>query len=309
MEKSKKMSIIGKLLILAATIIWGSSFFILKDAITVWPAYFVIGIRFTVGGAIIALVFIKQTVKINKKVFLHGLLLGLILFVAYYLQTEGLKRTTPAKNAFLTCWYCILVPFFVWFMFKKKPTVYNIIAAVMCLVGIGFVSLNQKFTIEIGDLLTLASGVVFAFQIIFIDRFTAENEDARQLLAIELLSAAVFSWIVCLSTEFGSIPRGGAANWHQIISIAYLCVFATSAAQLFQMIGQKYVSPSASAILLSLEAVFGALFSVIFYKEHLTVRLIIGFSIIFLALVVSETKLEFITVPIKKAIQKKKTKE
>jgi drug/metabolite transporter (DMT)-like permease len=102
--------------------------------------------------------------------------------------------------------------------------------------------------------------------------------------------AAIFSWILGLSME--SLPTQLSIN--SVGGLLYLAVFATAIALLFQNVGQKHTHPSAAAIILSLESVFGVLFSVIFYSEQLTIRLIFGFILIFIAVIISETKLTFL---------------
>ena len=85
-----------------------------------------------------------------------------------------------------------------------------------------------------------------------------------------------------------------------IVQMLYLTIMCTTVALLFQNVGQVWSDPSSAAILLSLESVFGVLFSVIFYGDPVTVRLLLGFAVIFLAVVCSETKLAFLRKPMEK---------
>ena len=93
--------------------------------------------------------------KIDKQYIKGGALMGICLASAYIVQTYGLVYTTPGKNAFLTATYCILVPFLYWAIAHKKPDRYNVIAAFVCLVGMGFVCLNDDLSVNIGDILLL----------------------------------------------------------------------------------------------------------------------------------------------------------
>lgn len=280
---TKRREIIAKLLLLITTIIWGSSFFILKNTLDSLPTFFVLAMRFSLGAVIIGLVFVKKLIKLNKKALLHGIILGAVLAAAYALQTMGLKYTTPGKNAFLTTTYVIIVPFMGWAFFKSRPKINNLIAAILCLVGIGLVSLSGGFHVEPGDILTLCCGIFYALQIIFIKKF-ASDDDAGQLLFIELLTTAIVFWIISLASEKASFRFSG----EQWLPILYLGLVATGATQLMQMVGQKYSSPSGASLILSLEAVFGVAFSMIFYKERLTLQLGMGFAVIFIAVLISE---------------------
>lgn len=279
----KRKDIAGKLCLLFATLVWGTSFFILKNAIDVFPTFFVLAVRFSLSAVPIGLIFIKRIIKINKKTALHGAIIGLVVAGAYALQTVGLKHTTPSKNAFLTAVYVVLVPFLSWLFLRKKPQVKNIIAAVLCIVGIGLVSLNGDFSIGIGDLLTILSGIFYALQIVFTAKY-ASDDDPIQLVFIELLVVGVIFWVVSLSAE--SMPTN--VTFTSFLPILYLSFICTAVAQFCQMVGQKHTSSNSAAIILSLETVFGTLFSVIFYHEVLTLQLICGFVIIFIAVLLGE---------------------
>ncbi len=297
MEKSKKLNILGQILIFLATIAWGTSFVILKNTIEEVPAFYVIGIRFLFAGIVLSLCFIKKLKKLDKKTFFSGAILGLFVMLAYLTQTIGLMHTTPGRNAFITSSYCIMCPFLIWIIFKSKPKLYNIISAVMCVVGIGFISLSGdnggSVNIFLGDGMTLISAVFFAFQIIFNDIYQKKGHDTVLLLTIQFLTVGVLMLAVSALFE---LPFRGindyVLNGEQILKILYLAVACTLFAQSAQMIGQKYTKPMQSSIILSMEAVFGMLFSVIMGEETLSVMLGVGFAIVFIAIMVSELKLD-----------------
>ncbi|NLL55682.1 MAG: DMT family transporter [Clostridiales bacterium] len=301
MQISKKQNLSGKIMLLTATIIWGSSFFVLKNAIDSFPTFYVLGIRFALAVGLLGLIFFNRVITLNKTTVKKGVVLGVFLAAAYSLQTIGLKYSTPAKNAFLTATYCIVVPFLSWIIFRKKANSYNIVAAAMCLVGIGLVSLTNDLRLGFGEILTIISGVFFACQLIAISRF-GQHEDMIQLLMVELLFAMlIFFGISFISESQRYVIK---LSFRDILPILYLSVFATALTQVLQMKGQRYTTANEASLILCLEAVFGTLFSIIFYKEVMTLRLYIGFAIIFVALVISETKLEFLT----KGIEKLKIK-
>jgi drug/metabolite transporter (DMT)-like permease len=279
----------AKLALFVATLIWGSSFLVVKNSMDVMQPHMLLAFRFTIGGLLLCIIFHKRLRKLNKEYFIKGGILGTLLFVAYSLQTIGITDTTPGKNAFLTAIYCVLVPFFFWPVDKKRPDGFNIIAAFISIVGIGLVSLNGDFSIRMGDGLTLASGVVYAIHMIAVAKYSGKR-DPILLTILQFGFAAVYSWIIGL--VFEDIPT----NWstEAVIGLVYLAVFATAVALLLQNVGQKYTHPAPAAIIMSLESVFGALFSVIFYHEIISTRLFIGFGFIFIAVIISETKLSFL---------------
>lgn len=305
MIKDRKKSLIGKILLFIATVIWGSSFFMLKNAIDKYPTYYVLALRFLVGAIILGIIFIKKVITLNHTTIIKGIILGLFLSLAYWFQTIGLKMSTPSKNAFLTATYCIIVPFISWLFFKKKPGAYNIIAGALCVLGIGLISLNKDLSIGRGEILTIISSLFFALQIVFISRY-AKKEDMIQLLLAEMLTTGLIFTVLSLATESQYYPIK--MSFIEFLPILYLIIFATVVAQLFQMLGQKVVPANEASLILSLEAVFGTAFSIIFYKEKLSAQLIAGFVMIFFALIISESVPEIIKKKGNKKIEDKKEK-
>jgi drug/metabolite transporter (DMT)-like permease len=305
MEKSKKLNLIGIALLFGATLAWGTSFFILKETISEVPRFFVITIRFLLASGGLALIFINKMKGMTKKTFVRGVILGTLLTLAYVTQTIGLENTTPGRNAFLTSSYCVMCPFLLWILFSKKPKLYHVVSAVLCIVGIGMVALSGTdgvaTNVLLGDGLTLVSAIFFGLQIVYIDKFQKEGHDAIRLLVPELLTAGVLHLILTLVFELPLGIENYALTMEQALKIGYLTIACTLFAQFAQIIGQKFTSANQSAIILSLEAVFGVLFSVLFANEQLTALIVCGFVIIFVAIMISELKLD----PIKIFCRKK----
>jgi len=279
----------GRLALLAAALIWGSSFIIMKDALNDVPVFMLLGIRFTIAAILLGVLFFRRLRSLSGQLLRNGALCGLLLVCAYAAQTYGLMDTTPGKNAFLTAVYCVLTPFVMWMLFRSRPTVWNWIAAVTCLAGIGLVSLNGSLTMEAGDALTLLSGVFYAFHLIALSRFS-QMHDPIVLTIVQFASTAAISWPLSLLIDHG-VPFPAPAVWPQLL---YLAVFATAAALLLQTVGQKLTPPSQAAILLSLESVFGVAFSVLLGAEALSLQLLCGFALIFVSVIISETQLSFL---------------
>ncbi|MBR6668375.1 MAG: DMT family transporter [Clostridia bacterium] len=279
----------GRLALLTAALIWGSSFIVMKDTLDHIPVFQLLAIRFTLGGLLLAVIFRKQLMKAGRAILPHGAICGVLLLAAYASQTYGLKTTTPGANAFLTAVYCVIVPFMAWGMTRKSPTLYNWAAAVMCIGGIGLISLSGDLTIGTGEWLTLLSGVLYALHIMGLSRF-GEQDDPIALTIVQFAVVAVLSWVCTLTVESGS-SFPAPEVWPKLM---YLTVLATAVTLVCQSVGQSLTPPSQSAILLSLESVFGALFSVILGYEALTLPVLCGFSLVFVSVIVSETQLSFL---------------
>lgn len=286
-----KKGILGPVLLMLAALIWGSSFIVMKDAVDFLTPAMLLSIRFFLATIFMIILFFKFVKTIKKQDLIKGAITGGLLFLAYYVQTIGLTMTTPSKNAFLTAIYCAIVPFLVWLFYHRKPDTYNFIAALLCFIGVGCVSLSGNLTIQMGDFLTIIGGVFFALHIVAIKRFTKEIHPIS-LTTMQFGFAAIYATILAIIVEDVGIVS--AISSTTALQILYLAFFATTLALLFQNLGQEMTSECNAAIILSLESVFGVLFSVMLYGEVLSVRVIIGFVLIFVALLISETKLSFL---------------
>ena len=279
----------GRLALLTAALIWGSSFVIMKNTVDDVPVFLLLAIRFSISFVVLGAVFFRRLRGLDRRFLLGGMLCGAMLITAYSLQTFGLVGTTPGKNAFLTAVYCVLVPFLAWIFFRKRPTMWNWLAAGLCVAGIGLVSLNGGLTIAPGDALSLLSGVCYSLHIIALSRL-GEKGDVFTLSIVQFGTAALLAWLLHLLT--------GPADVHLPLQIwpqlCYLSICCTCIAITLQALGQKLTPPSQSAILLSLESVFGVLFSLLLGAEALTFQLFSGFALIFLSVIVSETQLSFL---------------
>lgn len=285
----KVSSKLARAMLFGAALIWGASFFVMKNTLDALPTNMLLGIRFTVAGILMSAIFFPRLKKLDLRYLWQGAIIGALYYAAYCTQTIGLAHTTPGKNAFLTAVYCVLVPFLFWGVSHKRPDIWNLAAAILCIVGIGFVSLDGSFGIGFGDAMTLVGGFFFAAHMVAVALFT-EDRDAILITILQFFYCALFSWIAHLLFEEAPDAIGGDA----ILSLAFLAVGCTAVAMLFQNVGQKYTPPAPAAIILSLESVFGVFFSVIAYHEELSPRLIVGFVLIFIAVIVSETKLSFL---------------
>ena len=286
----RRPATLGKLLILLATIIWGSSFVVLKNTLDTIPTEFLLGFRFFLAAVLLSAVFYQMWREFNLSYLRRGLLLGLLLFGAYYSQTLGLTDTTPGKNAFLTATYCAIVPFLYWAVDKLRPDRYNISAALLCLLGIGMVAITSGFSMRLGDSLTLVGAMFYAAHIVALAKFTRGHNPLR-LTTVQFFTCGIINWIWQLFVVKQPVPELTAAN---ISALLYLTILCSAVALTFQSYGQKYTEPATAAILLSLESVFGVIFSIIFYHEAITLRMYCGFGLIFLAVIISETKLSFL---------------
>ncbi len=287
----KTMKLLAKPMLFTAALIWGTSFFIMKNTLDVVPVFSLLAVRFTTGAVLLSLICWKKWKDFTPDYLWRGAIIGGFLFLAYTVQTFGLSLTTPSKNAFLTSVYCVMVPFLTWAVMKRRPDRWNILAALLCVTGVGLVSLNDSLSINTGDLLTLACAVFYASHIVAVEK-VSQGKDIYLLTTFQFAFAALYAWVGAARRE--DFPLRAIADPAVFLPLAYLCVLCTTVCLLFQNVGQIWSDPASASVILSLESVFGVLFSVIFYGDPVTFRLLAGFALIFVAVVCSETKFSFL---------------
>lgn len=292
MEKQGKGTKLGKLLLLLVAVAWGSSMVVIKGSTDYMEPGTLLAMRFSLASIALAIISGKKLKMLNKDYIISGLIIGLCLFCAYFTQTIGVMLEMPGKSHFLSSAYCVFVPFLGWAFLKQRPNRYNVSAAVMCSIGIILVSLagGEGFSISLGDSTSILSSVFWASQIVAIARF-GKGKDPMLITMLQFIVSAGLSWIYALIFEnVGSVEINAAA----VGGVLYLGLICSCTCFLLQTIAQKTEDPTSVSIILSFENIFGIIFGIIFFSEQLTVRSVIGFSLMFVAIIVSETELSFL---------------
>ena len=281
---------LGELCLFSTAIIWGSGFAASAMALEHYSPFQILGIRFVIGSILLSIVFIKKLKWIKWSTIKKGFVLGTFLYIAFALQTVGLQFTTPSKNAFLTAVNVVIVPFIGFLLYKYRIDKFEFLGAFLAMIGVGVMSLQLTGGINIGDFLTLLCAIAFAFQIFYTSLFV-QDEDPILLTLTQMVAAAVLANLVVLFR--GDVPIS--MNLEGTLSVVYLGVFSTTIAYLLQTFAQKFTNPTKTAIILSTESVWGMIFSILFIKELVTLRMYIGALIILLAILIAETRLSFLT--------------
>lgn len=278
----------GELLMLITAVMWGSGFVGMAKGLEYWTVFQLMAGRFLLASIILSFIFYKKLKLISKAVIWKGAILGAILFIAFALQTMGLEYTTASKNAFLTAINVIIVPIIAYVIYKRRIDRFEFIAAGVAVVGIGFLSLQDSMTINIGDFLSILCAIGFAFDIFYTNVFV-KAEDALALTIVQFYTATVLSVVSVII--LGEVPTTYTSEGLGII--VYLAIFCTAVAYVCQNIGMQYANPTKSAIILSTESLFGTMFSVLILNELLTGRMLVGCVLIFFAILFAEVKPTF----------------
>lgn len=280
-----KRELLADGVLLLTALIWGSAFAIVKNSLDAFAPAMLITLRYVIATPLAALAFRKHLRGLNRADVLRGAAVGVILGAAYIAQTIGLNYTTAGKNAFLTAVYVLIVPFMSMFLFGQKLRRANFIAAGLMVLGVGALSLDgEGGGLNIGDMLTLLCSVLFAAHIIAVER-CQKKTNAYALIVLQFFFCAVTSLVYSLIFERGAQMVFTRSS---VVGLLYLSVLSTTVGMSLQNIGQSMAPSSHASILLSLESVFGVIFSCIILGETVTGKMLAGFVMIFIAVVISE---------------------
>ncbi len=304
--------IFANLLLLLVTIIWGTTFVLVKEAISSIKPFTFLAVRFFIGGLFLLLwlvarnywfpkaaktgtangsAFEKQACasgnshvgkRLPKDTLKDSLITGITLFLAYATQTFGLLTVPAGKAAFITGMSVVMVPVASAFLLKSIPDRGTTVGVVLATIGLGLMSLVFPLKIEIGDLLIFLCAIGFAAHILLVGRYSKGN-DPVVFTAIQLIVVSIGSFGAALLWERPlSVPG---QTWGAII---YTAILATAITVLIQSAVQRYTSATHTALIFSAEPVFGALFAWIMLGEVLSPREMAGAVLILAGMLISE---------------------
>jgi drug/metabolite transporter (DMT)-like permease len=271
--------------LLAVAVVWGLNFVVIKEAIAdTGPMTYLLW-RHVVAAVLLAAVMPRTVRHTTRRDWLYGAVLGFFLFVAFITQTVGLQWTTPGKSGFITSLYIVLVPFLYWIVARRSPGWTQIGGAVLATVGLGFLSFQGGLMgMSSGDLLTLASTVGFAAQIVATGFFAPRTTPAVLALT-QIAAAAALFVIVAPLTEHIAWDLG----WQGWAAVFWTALSGTVFGFLIQAWAQKATTSTHAAVILGLEGLFAALFGLAFGMDVLSWRFVAGSALILAGVLVIET--------------------
>ncbi|MDO4212452.1 MAG: DMT family transporter [Bacteroidales bacterium] len=275
------------LVLISATVIWGGNFVVAKGAVEQVGGAWVTGIRFLTAGFVMLAVFFPRIKKaITADLVKAGVIIGVFSCLGYGFQFWGLEGTTPSKNAFLSACYCVTVPFIWWLVARRRPTGRNLLAAGVCLAGMALVTLNGEFTVSWGDGVSILSAVLYGAEIVSI-AMLLKDHDILAITAIQMITSGILAIVGgMLTSGFPGVDVLTRPDF--AMRLLYIILLGSCYATVAQNVAQKHLPPTEASLLISLESVFGTVFSVIFYGEEMTLKLVLGFALIFGSILLSE---------------------
>ncbi|MEG1427954.1 MAG: DMT family transporter [Oscillospiraceae bacterium] len=288
----KARNLKGALMLLVASLIWGTAFVAQSMGNSIGPFTFN-AVRNFVGVICLVPVIlfveskrkklhVEAVAKPNRVYIAGGVICGVALFGASSLQQIGLQFTSAGKAGFLTALYIVIVPILGLF-FKKKVGVKIWISVGIAAVGTYLLSVKEGFSIEIGDVFLILCALVFSVHILLIDRYSPLT-DAIKLSAMQFLTCAVISAVVALIFEHPQ-PMEILQVWGPIL---YAGIMSSSVAFTLQVVGQRDTPPAVASLIMSLESVFAVLAGWVILNEQLAPKEMFGCALVFLAVILAQ---------------------
>lgn len=254
---------VADLSLLLVTAIWGTTFVMVKNAIQEVPPMYFLALRFSLAGLVLAIV--PGTVRDLRTNWRKALVPGLMLALAYVLQTYGLMHTSASRTGFITGLSVILVPVMYSALKRQRPAAHVLTGAAVSTLGLALLSGSGNMPLNIGDVLVLGCAVCFALQIIFVGQRAGDMSPLALSLGM-VATSALFFWPAAIQELFyhgASLLPSPGALW----AIALTALFATTLAFYLQCKMQRFTSPSHTALIFSAEPVFAAVFAYFFAGE------------------------------------------
>ena len=268
------------LMLILVAIIWGGGFIATNIALSYGlPVDMMMALRFSIGSATLGLVFHRQLRGTNARTARRGIVAGILIWLAFYVQILGQSMTTVSHTSFLT--------FLLWVLDKRRPPLRTFLLSLLVLAGISFLSFQrgEKLSFNLGDALCLLCALLFAMQITYVGRM-CQRDDPTQIAFWQLITAAALSILMVLISGRTGTPDQIKNSFPPIL---YLGLLSTCLCYYLQTHAQRHVPPAQAGISLSMEGVFGALFSILLGMEPLKYNVVLGGVAIMTAVILTES--------------------
>lgn len=272
------------ILLIIGTAFWGISYSVTKLAIGDHSPNLFLFYRFSLAVLVLSIIFWKYVKNINFDDVKTGFIIAVPMFLGIQLQTVGLTYTDASQCSFIAGLTVIIIPLLKLAIYKTNAALKIWIAAFTALTGLFIIAIQDKFTINIGDLFTIAGAFAFAVYLIVVEKHSVSRN---------LLYSIVPMFAFCTLFTFCLALTEGQSNWFPEnntfwLGVIYCALFSTAYMYTVSNISQRYLSAERVAVIYLFEPVFGAIGAYFIIGEELTWRLLLGGSLIFAGTIISE---------------------
>ncbi|MEN4828627.1 DMT family transporter [Pseudomonas sp. P39-UII1] len=276
----------AELVLVFITMLWGGTFLLVHNVMTVSGPMFFVGLRFAAAALFVGLVSARALPGLTLTELKAGVLIGASIMLGYGLQTMGLQTISSSQSAFITALYVPFVPLLQWLVLGRRPGLMPSIGICLAFLGLMLLAGPEGGTLHFseGEVVTLVSAVAIAAEIILISRY-AGQVDVRRVTVVQLATASLLSFLMIVPTQ-ERIP-----DFSWLLLLSALGLGAMSAIiQVAMNWAQKSVSPTRATLIYAGEPVWAGIVGRI-AGERLPGVALIGGLLIVIAVVVSELKI------------------
>ncbi len=271
-------------LLLLATLFWGLAFAVMRQAAGHGTVFYLNGLRFLLGGLLLV-PFSKIRGAFHRKNILYVFLAGAALFLGASFQQAGLATTSASNGGFITSLYMVIVPLILWLIWRERPAPRLGAAVLIAAIGGFFLSTGGKFQFNPGDLLVFVGAFFWALHVVVISRGQGH---------IEPMPFAMGQFLICgilnlITAAF--LERPGASELLAVLpAILYTSIFSIAIGFTLQVHAQRHTPPADTALILSMEAVFAAVFGGLILHESLLPLQMMGCGMILLSVLLVQIR-------------------
>jgi drug/metabolite transporter (DMT)-like permease len=277
----RRVAVLATGALLAVTAGWGSTFFLIKDLLERVPTLDFLAVRFAIAAVFLTVLFPRAIGRLDAASRRHAALLGVVYGVAQILQTAGLAHTPASVSGFITGLYVVCTPLLAAVLLRSPIGPMTWAAVALATAGLGVLTLDG-FSVGYGEALTLVAAILYAVHIVGLGAWSRPD----QALGMSIVQLYLVSAVCAVVT----LPDGitVASTTRDWLAILYMALFAAGLAMLAQTWAQAHLSPTRTAIIMSMEPVFAAFFAVLLGGESVTGRMAVGGIMVLAAMLVVE---------------------
>ncbi|GAA2148289.1 DMT family transporter [Nocardioides koreensis] len=278
---SRRSGLLAAGALLGITAMWGSTFFLIRDLLDRVPTLDFLAVRFAIASVALLVVAPRAVARLSPAARRGAVVLGLLYGVAQILQTAGLAHTAASVSGFITGMYVVLTPVFAAVLLRTRITAMTWGAVLLATAGLAVLTLNG-LSVGYGEAITLVAAMLYALHIVGLGAWSTPHE----ALGMSIVQLVVIT-LVCLAATApdGIVLPSTPQDW---LSVVYMALFAGALALVGQTWAQAHLPPTRSAIIMSMEPVFAALFAVLLGGESFTLRMVTGGLMVLAAMLVVE---------------------
>jgi drug/metabolite transporter (DMT)-like permease len=277
----RRAQLLATLALLGVTASWGSTFFMIHDLVGRIPVVDFLAVRFAIAAVAMVAAAPRAVLRLSAAKRRHALVLGLLYGLAQILQTTGLAHTPASVSGFITGMYVVCTPLLAALILRTRIGALTWGAVVLAVIGLGVLTLGG-LSVGYGEALTLVAAMLYALHIVGLGAWST----ARDAIGMSIVQCIVIAVLCTLAALPGGIAvPHRAADWAAVV---YMALVAGAAALLVQTWAQAHLPPTRTAIIMSMEPVFAALFAVLFGGEPATLRMLLGGALVLVAMLITE---------------------